>query len=135
MQEGHDLIFLYHLSRPVTLIPRPKVKGRSPRLTSVTIPRPRLSDTGAARDHFSPLSCGEKWWAGQDSNLGRALARVVYSHVLLAAQVPALVAPNLKSRGAPFESLLQEKSRWRDLNPRPAVYKTAALPLSYTGIT
>src|SRR5215210_5319848 len=24
-------------------------------------------------------------------------------------------------------------SRWRDLNPRPAVYKTAALPLSYTG--
>ena len=27
------------------------------------------------------------------------------------------------------------QSRWRDLNPRPAVYKTAALPLSYTGLS
>ena len=36
-------------------------------------------------------------WAGQDSNLGRALARVVYSHVLLAAQVPALIARVLPS--------------------------------------
>ena len=25
------------------------------------------------------------------------------------------------------------KSRWRDLNPRPTVYKTVALPLSYIG--
>ena len=32
----------------------------------------------------------QKWWAGQDSNLGSAHARVVYSHVPLAAQVPAL---------------------------------------------
>ncbi len=29
---------------------------------------------------------------------------------------------------------LSSKSRRQDLNPRPAVYKTAALPLSYTGV-
>ena len=28
-----------------------------------------------------------------------------------------------------------ERSRRQDSNPRPAVYKTAALPLSYTGIS
>ena len=27
-----------------------------------------------------------------------------------------------------------QRSRWRESNPRPAVYKTAALPLSYTGV-
>ena len=30
-------------------------------------------------------------------------------------------------------TLLRIESRWRDSNPRPVVYKTTALPLSYTG--
>ena len=39
-------------------------------------------------------------------------------------------------RGSTRPSYLLLGGKWsprRDLNPRPAVYKTAALPLSYTG--
>ena len=40
--------------------------------------------------------------------------------------------PALQEKG---DNILEEKSRWSELNRRPAVYKTAALPLSYTGLS
>ncbi|KKQ27720.1 MAG: hypothetical protein US42_C0006G0027 [Candidatus Magasanikbacteria bacterium GW2011_GWC2_37_14] len=52
-------------------------------------------------------------WAGKDSNLGR-LSQQIYSLPRLTASVPALLNFPL--------------SREQDSNPRPAVYKTAALP-------
>jgi hypothetical protein len=55
------------------------------------------------------------WWAEQDSNLR------------------SLMAPDLQSGVIDRSTICPYGISWsrlRDLNPRPAVYKTAALPLS-----
>ena len=49
----------------------------------------------------------------------------IYSPTPLATRA---TSPNSKTR-----IMFKNKSRRRDLNPRPADYKSAALPLSYTG--
>ena len=60
----------------------------------------------------------------QDSNLRRPFGRGFYRSVLLATQSSQLSRMSIKTLGL---------SRWRGSNSRHHVYKTCALPLSYTG--
>ena len=104
---------------------------------SSMVPRHGLAEAGRPRDPFFRPSRAKEW-AGQDSNLGRALARVVYSHVLLAAQVPARVAPIVKSwalhrrgtRGFPLLSFAS-MSPWRGSLVSPFLKGTRSIALSY----
>ena len=74
-----------------------------------------------------------RWWAGKDSNL-RRLSQQIYSLPPLATWVPA---PKQKfspcftqmSGYCAVKNLRNTKKSWRrDSNPRPADYKSAALP-------
>ena len=63
------------------------------------------------------------WWAGVDSN-HRSLWRQIYSLLPLATREPTHA---IDCQGT--SPVLGEKSWWRDLNPQPADYKSAALPI------
>ena len=71
-----------------------------------------------------PLGMSFLWWEGSDSNW-RSRRRRIYSPL----QLPLCDPPILYrcSSGSLW-------SRWLDSNPQPADYKSAALPLSYTGV-
>jgi hypothetical protein len=43
--------------------------------------------------------------------------------------------PRLLAGGSSFAAAFPVKSLRRDSNPRPAAYKAAALPLSYSGLS
>ena len=64
------------------------------------------------------------WWAEVDSN-HRSRRRQIYSLIHLAT---------LESAHILDVAHLLLWSRWLDSNPQPADYKSAALPLSYTGV-
>ena len=62
------------------------------------------------------------WWAGVDSN-HRSLRRQIYSLLPLATREPTHVCKPI------FPARERRWSRRRDLNPQPADYKSAALPI------
>ena len=62
------------------------------------------------------------WWAGVDSN-HRSLRRQIYSLLPLATREPTHVNDTI------FPARERRWSRRRDLNPQPADYKSAALPI------
>jgi hypothetical protein len=105
----------------------------------------RKGETNTQINHPAPMyRCGvlkftttsQMWvnfaWAGQDSNLRRLTpADLQSAPVDRLGTCPYLPKANSIWLVAHGEILLQ--SRERDSNPRPEVYKTTALPLSYPG--
>ena len=88
------------------------------------IPRSQTSNKKSqAGSCFCLISLGFLYWRGKDSNLRRQSQRI-YSPSYLTALVPLR-----KNTDVAFAA---ESRRWES-NPRPADYKSAALPLSYAG--
>ena len=61
---------------------------------------------------------------------------VMIAPIRIIVAIFAFAAPAALGMGEvpePFGPRGATWSRWRDLNPRPTVYETVALPLSYTG--
>ena len=77
---------------------------------------PALQASFPSRETFERRTT---WWAVRDSN-PRRRSQLIYSQSRLTTSLTALV--------------MFHRSRWSGSNRQPTVYKTVALPLSYTGL-
>jgi hypothetical protein len=91
--------------------------------------RDAATDATASRPNsFFPIL---RWWGEEDSNL-RSHRRQIYSLFPLTTRESPRPTPTPCAAPSCVGRLVPQAWSWRrDLNPRPADYKSAALPLSY----